>query len=90
MKRMRTFWFKFRNGTIPTNEVKDIVEVIEQVAIWYFTNPDGEYHNQYTDALELEVDGQNLTDKYGLDLVDGEIDTIYSYFVEGAINAVTN
>ena len=81
---------KFRNGTIPTNEVKDIVEVIEQVAIWYFTNPDGEYHNQYTDALELEVDGQNLTDKYGLDLVDGEIDTIYSYFVEGAINAVTN
>ena len=81
---------KFRNGTIPTNEVKDMVEVIEQVAIWYFTNPDGEYHNQYTDALELEVDGQNLTDKYGLDLVDGEIDTIYSYFVEGAINAVTN
>ena len=80
---------KFRNGTIPANEVKDIVEVIEQVAIWYFTNPDGEYHNQYTDALELEVDGQNLTDKYGLDLVDGEIDTIYGYFVEGAIEAVT-
>ena len=81
---------KFRNGTIPSNEVKDIVEVIEQVAIWYFTNPDGDYHNQYTNALELEVNGQNLTDKYGLDLVDGEIDTIYSYFVEGAINAVTN
>ena len=80
---------KFRNGTIPENEVKDIVEVIEQVAIWYFTNPDGDYHNKFTDALELEVDGQNLTDKYDLDLVDGEIDTIYSYFVEGAINAVS-
>ncbi len=81
---------KFRNGTIPSNEVKDIVEVIEQVAIWYFTNPDGDYHNNSTNTLELEVNGQNLTDKYGLDLVDGEIDTIYSYLVEGAINAVTN
>ena len=81
---------KFRNGSIPANEVKDIVEVIEQVAIWYFTNPDGDYHNQFTDALELKVNGENLTDKYEIDLVDGEVDTIYRYLVEGAINAVTN
>lgn len=32
----------FRNGTILANEVRDIVESIEQVAIWYFTNPSGE------------------------------------------------
>ena len=81
---------KFKNGTIPESTVKDIIEVIEQVAIWYFTNSDGEYHNSFTDALELEVDGQNLTDKYDLEIFGNEIDTIYSYFVEGAINAVTN
>ena len=80
----------FRNGTIPADEVKDIVEVIEQVAIWYFTNPSGDYHNNSTNTLELEVNGQNLTDKYDLDLVDGEIDELYSFLVEGAINAVTN
>ena len=78
----------FRNGTIPANEVRDIVESIEQVAIWYFTNPSGEYHNPYTNTLELYVDSESLIDKYGLDIVDNEIDTIYTYFVEGAINAV--
>ena len=80
----------FRNGTIPDEEVKDIVEVIEQVAIWYFTNPDGDYHNNSTDTLEIEVDGQSLSDKYSLDLVDNEVDKIYAYLVEGAIDAVTN
>ena len=78
----------FRNGTIPANEVRDIVESIEQVAIWYFTNPSGEYHNPYTNTLELYVDSESLIDKYGLDIVDNEIDTIYTYFVEGAITAV--
>ena len=81
---------KFRNGTIPEDELKDIVEVIEQVAIWYFTNPSGDYHNNYTNILELEVDGENLSEKYGLTFPNGEIDTIYGYLVQGAINAVTN
>ena len=79
---------KFKDGTIPTSAVEDIVESIEQVAIWYFTNPDGEYHNPYTNTLELYVNGVSLIDRYGLDIVDNEIDTIYTYLVEGAINAV--
>lgn len=79
---------KFKDGTIPTSAVEDIVESIEQVAIWYFTNPDGEYHNPYTNTLELYVNGESLIDRYGLDIVDNEIDTIYTYLVEGAINAV--
>ena len=80
---------KFRNGTIPEDEVKDIVEVTEQVAIWYFTNPSGDpYHNNYTNTLEIEVDGESLIDKYRLDIVDNEVSTIYSYLVQGAINAV--
>ncbi len=71
-------------------EIEDILECIQQVAIWYFTNPDGDYHNNFTDALEIEVDGQTLSDKYNLDLVDNEIDQIYSYLVQGAINAVAD
>ena len=71
-------------------EIEDILECIQQVAIWYFTNPDGDYHNNSTDALEIEVDGQTLSDKYNLDLVDNEIDQIYSYLVQGAINAVAD
>ena len=71
-------------------EIEDILECIQQVAIWYFTNPDGDYHNNSTDALEIEVDGQSLSDKYSLDLVDNEIDQIYSYLVQGAINAVAD
>ena len=84
---------KFRNGTIPENEIKDIIESIEQVAIWYFTNPDGEYHNSFTDRVVIYVEDENgkkeLGSKYGLDYVDGEIDTIYEYLVKGAIDAVS-
>ena len=68
--------------------IEDILECIQQVAIWYFTNPSGDYHNNSTQTLEMAVDGTSLTDKYGLDLVDNEIDQIYSYLVQGAIDAV--
>ncbi len=70
------------------DEIEDILECIQQVAIWYFTNPSGDYHNEYDDRLELKVDGQSLIDKYGLDFVDNEIDLIYSYLVQGAVEAV--
>ena len=70
------------------NEIEDILESIQQVAIWYFTNPDGDYHNNSTETLEIAVNGQSLSDKYKLDLVDNEIDQIYSYLVQGAIDAV--
>ena len=69
-------------------EIEDILEVIQQMAIWYFTNPDGDYHNPYTDRLEVLVDGESLSDKYDLGLVDTDIDLIYRYLVEGAIDAV--
>ena len=72
------------------DEIEDILESIQQVAIWYFTNPDGDYHNPYDDRLEIRVDGESLIDKYGLDFVDNEIDLIYSYLVQGAIDAVNS
>ena len=70
-------------------EIEDILECIQQIAIWYFTNPEGDpYHNNSTETVEIAVDGISLGDKYHLDLVDNEIDQIYSYLVQGAIDAV--
>ena len=77
-----------RDEVTYAKEIEDILECIQQVAIWYFTNPDGEYHNNSKDVLEMQVDGISLSDKYHLDLVDNEIDQIYSYLVNGAIEAV--
>ena len=73
------------------DEIEDILECIQQVAIWHFTNPEGDpYHNQYTDRLEIKVDGTSLGDKYHLELIDNEIDLIYRYLVEGAERAVSD
>ena len=77
-----------RDETTYGKEIEDILESIQQVAIWYFTNSSGDYHNNSAETLELAVDGQSLSDKYNLDLVDNEIDQIYSYLVKGAIDAV--
>ena len=70
-------------------EIEDILECVQQIAIWYFTNPEGDpYHNNSAETVEIAVDGTSLGDKYHLDLVDNEIDQIYSYLVQGAIDAV--
>ena len=71
-------------------EIEDILECIQQMAIWYYTNPDGDYHNPYTDRLELQVDGESVAEKYNLGLVDTDIDLIYRYLVQGAENAVNS
>ena len=77
-----------RDSATYGQEIEDILECIQQVAIWYFTNPDGEYHNDSTETVEIAVDGESLIDKYGLDIVENEIDAIYHYLVQGAIDAV--
>ena len=77
-----------RNEETYKDEIEDIIESIQQVAIWYFTNPDSEYHNQYTSNIEIWVNGNSLINEYDLDLVDNELNDIYSYLVEGAIEAV--
>ena len=78
-----------RDEATYAKEIEDILEVVQQIAIWYFTNPEGDpYHNNSTETVEIAVDGISLGDKYHLDLVDNEIDQIYSYLVQGAIDAV--
>ena len=70
------------------DEIEDILECIQQVAIWHFTNPGDEYYNESTDHLELTVNDVSLSDIYDLDFADNEIDSIYRYLVNGAIEAV--
>ena len=77
-----------RDEVTYADEIEDILECIQQVAIWHFTNPGDEYYNESTDHLELKVDGESLSDKYSLDFADNEIDSIYRYLVQGAIDAV--
>ena len=78
-----------RNQATYGNEIEDILECVQQIAIWHFTNPSGDpYHNNYTDRVEIAVDGESLTDKYQLDIINNDIDQIYKYLVQGAINAV--
>ena len=81
---------ELRNGDIPADEVEDIVGVIEQVAIWYFTNPSGEYHNPHTDAISISADGKNLESKYNIRDYPTPMDDLYTYLVEGAIDAVAD
>ena len=80
-----------RDSATPSNVVDDILETIQQIAIWHFTNPRGDvYHNPNTDAVQIKVNGTDLIDKYNLDILENEIDQIYSYLVNGAIDAVRN
>ena len=71
---------------------KDIIEVIQQAAIWYITNPRGEYHP--TDFLQLYVsqDLSSATNLSEMNLPNGEnpINKLYAYLINGAISSVQN
>ena len=85
---------ELRNGDIPADEVKDIVEVIEQTAIWYFTNQGDKYHNAQSDAISISVnDGsgkESLESKYNIRDYPTPMDDLFTYLVEGAIDAVAD
>ncbi len=77
-------------------EEKDVIEVIQQAAIWYYTNPSGEYHptnpTTFTVATTNGGIGTNLDDKYSLSLVEDEnpVSVLYNYLINGAKNAVNS
>ena len=81
-----------RNEATYGDVIEDMLECIQQVAIWYFTNPEGDpYHNLYTDVLEIYINGRSWTTQYPVsDLSNTEVDQIYGYLVNGAIEAVRN
>ncbi len=51
-------------GKTSTEVEKDIIEVVQQAAIWYFTNPSGEFHPFYdkTSGGNFYLDGTALED----------------------------
>ncbi len=72
---------------------KDIIEAIQQAAIWHYTNPSGEFHVtdspvfQYAaSANGTKMELEKLSSKQ--DLADSPIDDLYEYLITGAENAV--
>jgi len=84
-----------------TNQVNDVIEVIQQAAIWYYANsttPADQKYQPLEDALfyySSNANGTpyeltNLNKKEGQDFVDNPFTKLYDYFVDGAANAVQN
>ncbi len=68
------------------DEFKDVIEVIQQAAIWYITNKGDEYQPSSSSTFavqkELSQAKENLDSKYGFDLADNPIDKLYRYLIE--------
>ena len=97
----------FLKSVIPNERysllTNDDIDVVQQLAIWYFTNPTGEYH--YT-SIELyinskvneDADYQTLEDLLGEDGWDRQdaASALYEYYINNAdgsyvsVNATTN
>lgn len=82
------------NGKDQSAVQKDIIEVIQQAALWHFTNQDDKaYHVtnspvfQYSStstSTKVEVDSLSAS----ADLVNSPVDNLYTYLINGAENAV--
>ncbi len=70
------------------DELKDVLEVIQQTAIWYITNANDDYKPTQSLTINYSKDNggssENLEDKYGLDLGNNPLENIYNYLIEGA------
>ena len=84
-----------------TNQVNDVIEVIQQAAIWYYANSTSTADKKYQplkDALFYYASSANgnqteLTNKYkgeGQAFVDNPFTKLYDYFVDGAASAVNS
>ena len=87
----------FMNGDVKTmtdDEFADVIESIQQTAIWYYTNPTGEYHPTSTNTLRVAATNggvaTELASKYYSNIVDDPITLVYQYLINGASSAVTN
>lgn len=81
------------NNCEKTDIEKDIIEAIQQAAIWYFTNPTGQYHP--IENADFFVENNNITkniEKYNLEGENTNAPTtkLYNFLIEGAKKAVKN
>ena len=76
-----------KNAGIPNSKINDdLIDIVQQIAIWYFTNDDQYKANEITSieaklASDLQYDSVNdVFDNWDL---SEDIDALYEYFIEG-------
>ena len=78
----------FKEYITDAKEQKDILEVIQQTAIWYITNNTDEYQPSENETLHVSTKNgeysQEVGEKYKVDEVDSPISNIYDYLIDGA------
>ena len=75
----------------------DDIDVIQQLAVWYFTNPTGDYHYENIELFINSTEGQDgnyksLEDLYGDDGWDRQdaAEALYEYYIKGANASYTS
>ena len=86
--------FKGDKAQMTQEEMVDILEAAQQMAIWYYTNPAGEYHPMgINESLRVGATNQNnskspVVSKYYNDEINYPLNDLYRYLITKAEEAV--
>ncbi len=86
--------FKGDKAQMTQEEMIDIIEAAQQMAIWYYTNPTGDYHPSGTnESLRVGLTNQNnskspVVSKYYNDEINYPLNELYRYLITKAEEAV--
>ena len=86
--------FKGDKAQMTQEEMMDIIEAAQQMAIWYYTNPTGDYHPSGTnESLRVGLTNQNnskspVVSKYYNDEINYPLNELYRYLITKSEEAV--
>ena len=86
--------FKGDKTQMTQEEMIDIIEAAQQMAIWYYTNPTGDYHPSGTnESLRVGLTNQNnskspVVSKYYNDEINYPLNELYRYLITKSEEAV--
>ena len=86
--------FKGDKAQMTADEMIDILESAQQMAIWYYTNPTGNYHpTGNNESLRVGSTNQDnskipVVSKYYNDQINYPLNELYKYLIESAETAV--
>ena len=86
--------FKGDKTQMTQEEIVDILEAAQQMAIWYYTNPTGDYHPSGTnESLRVGLTNQNnskspVVSKYYNDEINYPLNELYRYLITKSEEAV--
>ena len=86
--------FKGDKAQMTQEEMIDIIEAAQQMAIWYYTNPTGDYHPSGTnESLRVGLTNQNnskspVVSKYYNDEINYPLNELYRYLITKSEEAV--